>query len=251
MSVLRGTLVLIAGLVMQPSIGEPEFDVDKLQLDVTLLVKEGHAEVAVGITNPTDTPIWANVSIDAPERIQCGGGQTALPVKNRIWVGCPVDDIVADREYPLTVEVYLDEKLSVPAGKREGKGRFTWSDVEWLQAQLKPLVFPLKMEGVVLSNSESPFAAISGAAGTLVVDEQDLKYSNAKKTLAIPAAQIRAVKPKIQRDHWIIVVEYQDGDKRKTAVFQRSYGRGTHEGLDLFMRGLMAVYKPEPAALGQ
>lgn len=222
----------------------PKFDVDVLQIAVALMPVEGQAHVGVEITNPTDTPIWANVGIEAPDRIQCGDGRTALPGRKQAWVLCAADNVVADRKYPVTIEIYLDDKLSESAGKRESNARFRQSDVEWLQNQLKPLVFPLKMEGVVHSESVSLFAAMRGRAGTLVVDEQGLQYGNADKSFAIPATQMRAIKPRIDRQHWVITVEYQDGEEKKTAVFQRSYGRGTHEGLDMFMRGLMAVYKP-------
>jgi hypothetical protein len=229
--------------------GSPKFDAEALRMGVVLLAEEGRGVVGVRVANPTDTQVWAIVSIEAPERVQCGGGRkiSLAPGKGTL-VGCAVDNIVADKEYPITAEIYLDEKSSESAGSKKGNGRFRPSDIEWLQAQLKPLVFPLKMPGVVLSESVSLFAAMGGTAGELVVNEQGLQYINPEKSLAIPTAQMRAVKPSVRRDHWIIVVEYRDGEENKTAVFQRSYGRGTHEGLDLFLRGLMAVYKPKPAA---
>ncbi|MEX1995060.1 MAG: hypothetical protein WD929_10375 [Steroidobacteraceae bacterium] len=228
--------------------GGSKFDAKALQMTVALMVDKGQGRVGVGITNPSDTQVWANVGIEAPGRVQCGVGKTSLAPGERTWVLCAVDNIVANKKYPITAEIYLDEKMSVSAGRKEGTGRFRHSDIEWLQNQLKPLVFPLTMTGVVHSDSVSLFATMGGKAGELLVNEEGLQYSNADKTLAIPVAQMLAVKPRIDRQHWIIVVEYQEGEESKTAVFQRSYGRGTHEGLDLFMRGLMAVYRPKATA---
>ena len=236
-------LPLASGSARAQQAGVPKFDIAALRIvGVTLMPIGGKPKVGVGLANPTDASIWVRVTLEAPGPVQCGGGRTELPPKQRIWVVCPVDEIVPERDYPVGIAIYLDDKLAEGAGTRQVKARFRKQDVEWLQAQLKPPAFPQSMANVVYSETATALHAFGTVLGALVVDEGGLKYSDKDRTINIASAQMRSVTPKIDRQHWMITVEYRDGTEDKTAVFQRSYFSGGHAGIDEFVRALVFVF---------
>jgi hypothetical protein len=211
-------------------------------LGVLLVPSDGKVRIAVRLANSTDSPIWANVSVEAPGQVQCGGGKVPIAPRERMIVACGNDEIAADHDYPVSAAIYLDDKLTEVLGTVAGKGRFAQADIATLQAQLKPPAFPVSMKNVVHSETASAIAAMSTTVGTLALDEGGLKYTDKDKTIEIPSAQMQSIRPRIDRQHWMITVEYQDGAEKKTAVFQRSYFSGSHEGLNDFMRGLIFVF---------
>jgi len=209
---------------------------------MVLVPSGGKVRIAVRLENSSDSPIWVNVSVETPGPVRCGGGKTLIAPRTRMIVACGNDEIVADHDYPVSAAIFLDDKLTEVLGTLAGKGRFAQADIAALRAQLKPPAFPVSMKNVVHSETPSAMAAMSTTVGTLVLDEGGLKYTDKDKTVEIPGAQMQSVRPRIDRQQWTIAVEYQDGAENKTAVFQRSYFSGSHEGLDDFMRGLFFVF---------
>ncbi len=81
--------------------------------------------LSLGLANKSNAALWVQVKIDTPDSdVACDSVQK-LAVKSATLFSCPQDTIVAERDYPVYINVFTDENRSTLVEKSGTKFRFS------------------------------------------------------------------------------------------------------------------------------
>ena len=211
--------------------------------------KGGKPVIILQLKNKKRKPLWVKVHFDVPGLYQdCEATKKFMP-KGKAFYDCPQEEIVADTDYPILINIYSDENLTSLVEENSTKMKFSKRDVDALLAWLAPPALPATFKDVVHTEKPGIGASMFGQFkkhGTLVIHKNNIEYTVQKgKSIAIPFSKMRAVSRKQlgprATNVWVIV-EYQDADENKTIGFQASALRGDPKKFEEAYSTLKYVY---------
>lgn len=189
-------------------------------------IKGGKPTLSLELHNEGQGPEWIKVRFDTP-----GTDKKCEVVKLVEWgynktFTCPLEEIVANTDYPATIDVYLDEKLTRLADTYTTIMRFDDIKVQTFQKWQKPPTLPAVFKNVAYEEGEGYTRVLYGATGkarTLSVGYSELTYKGEDRNIVIPIGKINSVelwRGNAQHTHAWAVVDYNNGTDNKIIAFQ-------------------------------
>ena len=86
--------------------------------------------LSLGLVNKSNADVWVQVNIDTPDSDVACNSVKKLAVKGATLFSCPQDAIVAERVYPVYINVFTDEKQSKLVEKSGTRFRFSQSGIQ-------------------------------------------------------------------------------------------------------------------------
>ncbi|MFQ5509764.1 MAG: hypothetical protein ACE5FN_10575 [Leptospirillia bacterium] len=197
--------------------------------------------------NKTAEPIWVRVRFRTPapnpgcEEVQMiGADQTYLYT-------CVQQTVVADLDYPVTVESFGDAKLGRALEQRETRMRFGKQGIAALEAFIAPVDMPARFDKVVhvekFGLGSALFGDLFNKTGTLVVDVDAITYTAGDVAIDIPMSAVKAIDRYRQKPPptpaWVVVKYTVSGQERMLGLNSSAFAGSTDMG-DVY-RALVAA----------
>jgi|GEM_PF-6712853 len=189
-------------------------------------IKGGKPTLSLELHNEGQGPEWIKVRFDTP------GSNTKCEVIKVVEWGynktftCSLEEILANTDYPVTIDIYLDEKLTRLADTYKTTMRFDDLKVQTFTKWQKPPTLPAVFENVAYEEGQGYTRVLYGATGkarTLSVGYGELTYKGEDRNIVIPIGEINSVelwRGNAQHTHAWAVVDYSDAAGNKIIAFQ-------------------------------
>ena len=206
---------------------------------------DSRAQLALTLTNKTDRALWLVVRFAPPAPDHACEETQRLEAKGEGLFTCAQEALVADVDYPITIGVFGDSGLTEPIETNATHMRFGKKGVKRLEEWIQATRLPQTYENVILKDKVGMgtlFGNFANAGGKLVVAPEGLEHITKKRTVKVPAAQLRGVDVQGLGERAWVRVDYEDAGAMKTLVLQGSAIRGQGpEILDMINTSIQAL----------
>ncbi len=190
-----------------------------------LVGKEGGARsIVLLLDNKTDQSIWVRVEFRSPDLAQNCTITRQIVARGEGQYACLQKEIVAEKDYPVSVDTFLDEALSDRLESKATKMSFRSQDVAALTQHLATPGQSITLADVWYRTEESQVMIAYKEVGTLEIAGERLVFTYSSGKVEIPLSSVQRLIPKkrfvfFDANEWV-VIEYRMAGKDRVAAFK-------------------------------
>jgi hypothetical protein len=190
-----------------------------------LVGKEGGAlSIMLFLDNKTDQPLWVRAEIHSPDLAQNCTITRPIAARGAGQYVCPQKSIVADKDYPISVDTFADEALNDRLESKSTKMSFRLQDITALMRYIETPRKPITLTDVWYRTEESQMLIAYKEVGTLEITSERLVFTHSGDKVEIPLTSVQRLIPRkrfaiFDANEWV-VIEYRVAGKDLVAAFK-------------------------------